>query len=136
MLKKLIDGMGEAAGQLADWFQDLVADYTGELLAAHGLIEVEVDQIRKRREEEELAGKTGNNRTNVVWPDDFDPKNDAWLDNGEADVSGLETEWIASRRVRLWDRIETLVTVVLMTSVALALAFCFSAFVSREETLF
>ena len=65
MPKKLINGMGEATGQLADWFQDLVADYAGELLAAHGLVEVEVDQIRKRREEEELAGKTGDNRTNV-----------------------------------------------------------------------
>ncbi|MBV8968850.1 MAG: hypothetical protein JO331_07290 [Verrucomicrobia bacterium] len=131
MLKKLISGMGEAAGQWTDWFQDIVADYAGELLAAHGLIEVEVDQIRKRREEEELAGKTGDNRTNVVWSDDFDPKNDAWLDNGEADGSGPETEWIANRRVRLWDRLEALVTVALMTAVALALAFCLSEFVSR-----
>ena len=51
--------MGEAAGKLADWFQEVVADYAGELLAAHGLIDLQVDHIRKRREAEELAGTHG-----------------------------------------------------------------------------
>ena len=35
--------MGEAAGELADWFQDVIADYAGELLAAHGLVDMQAD---------------------------------------------------------------------------------------------
>jgi hypothetical protein len=128
MLKKFINSLSEAAGQLADWFQDFVADYAGELLAAHGLIEVEVDQIRKRREEEK--GVTGDSRPNVVWPDDPGQTNDARLVNGYTGVPAPEAKSIANR-VRIGNGIETLVTVALATCAVLALTICLVAFVSR-----
>ena len=53
MLQNLMNGIERAAERLAGWFQEASADYARNLLAAHGLIEVEVDHIRRGREEEQ-----------------------------------------------------------------------------------
>ena len=54
MIEKFTGALEWAAGKLENLFRETGENYARELLAAHGLLEIEADHIRRNRAEGEL----------------------------------------------------------------------------------
>ena len=68
MLTKITGALQWVDEKLENLLADLAANYARELLAAHGLVEFEIDHIRRNVKVEPVVPPAGSNRTNRSIP--------------------------------------------------------------------
>ena len=114
--------------KLENLLADLAANYARELLAAHGLVEIEIDHIRRNSKIEPIESEKINRSI---------PSNEATLYQGRPKIVPVETaadptEEVGSLRTPapecdLWSGPEVVATLCVAGAAIVALLFCLAA---------
>jgi len=128
MLTTIIRVLRWTDEKLENLLADLAANYARELLAAHGLVEIEIDHIRRNSKIEPIESEKINRSI---------PSNEATLYQGRPKIVPVETaadptEEVGSLRTPapecdLWSGPEVVATLCVAGAAIVALLFCLAA---------
>jgi hypothetical protein len=132
MLTTVIRALRWSDEKLENLLADLAANYPRELLAAHGLVEIEIDHIRRNSKIEPMVEPIESEKVNRSIP-----SNEATLYQGRPKIVPVETavdptEEVASLRTPtpdcdLWSGPEVVAALCVAGAAIVALLFCLAA---------
>jgi hypothetical protein len=132
MLTTIIRALRWTDEKLENLLADLAANYARELLAAHGLVEIEIDHIRRNSKIEPIVEPTESEKIRRSTP-----SKKAMLYQGRPEIVPVETaadptEEVGSLRAptpdcALWSGPEVVATLCVAGAAIVALLFCLTA---------
>lgn len=132
MLTTTIKALRWTGAKLENLLVDLAANYARELLAAHGLVEIEIDHIRRNFQVEPAAASIENNKINRSIPSNENPRPHPRPEVIRVEGAPHSTEEVQSLRAPtpnfdLWSGPEVVAALSVAAAAIVALLFCLAA---------